>query len=65
VELADAGRIFVAEARLAIFNAERALNLARADCQAVDSLVIGYSLDASTFALFTDAVERREEVRRY
>lgn len=46
VELTDAGRIFVEEARLAIFHAERALNLARADCQARDSLVIGYSPDA-------------------
>jgi hypothetical protein len=33
VELTGAGRIFVDEARLAIFHAERALNLARADCR--------------------------------
>jgi DNA-binding transcriptional LysR family regulator len=46
VELTEAGRIFVDEARLAIFHAERALNLARADCRAGDSLVIGYSPDA-------------------
>lgn len=46
VELTDAGRIFVDEARLAIFHAERAFNLARADCRADDSLVIGYSPDA-------------------
>ncbi len=46
VELTDAGRTFVDEARLAIFHAERALNLARADCRADDSLVIGYSPDA-------------------
>jgi DNA-binding transcriptional LysR family regulator len=46
VELTEAGRIFVDEARLAIFHAERALNLARADCRADDSLVIGYSPDA-------------------
>jgi len=47
VELTDAGRIFVEEARLAIFHAERALNLARAaDRHSRDSLVIGYSPDA-------------------
>jgi len=47
VELTDAGRVFVDEARLAIFHAERALNLARAaDRYSGDSLVIGYSPDA-------------------
>ena len=46
VELTDAGRIFVEEARLAIFHAERALSFARAECQTGDSLVIGYSPDA-------------------
>lgn len=46
VELTDAGRIFVEEARLAIFHAERALNLALADSQSHDSLVVGYSPDA-------------------
>jgi DNA-binding transcriptional LysR family regulator len=47
VELTDAGRIFLDEARLAIFHAERALNLARAaDRHSRDSLVVGYSPDA-------------------
>lgn len=47
VELTDAGQIFVEEARLAIFHAERALNLARAaDRRSGNSLVIGYSPDA-------------------
>lgn len=33
VELTDAGRIFLEEAKIAVFHAERALNLARAaDC---------------------------------
>ncbi len=47
VELTDAGRIFLEEARLAVFHAERALNLARAaDCHSRDSLVVGYSPDS-------------------
>lgn len=47
VELTDAGRIFLEEARVAVFHAERALNLARAaDYHSRDSLVIGYSPDS-------------------
>lgn len=47
VELTEAGRIFLEEAKVAVFHAERALNLARAaDCRSRDTLVIGYSLDA-------------------
>ena len=47
VELTEAGRIFLEEARRAVFHAERALNLARAaDCDVGDSLVIGYAPDA-------------------
>jgi DNA-binding transcriptional LysR family regulator len=46
-ELTDAGRIFLEEAKVAVFHAERALNLARAaDSHSRDSLVIGYSPDA-------------------
>jgi len=47
VELTDAGRIFLEEARVAVFHAERALNLARAaGYHSRDSLVIGYSPDS-------------------
>jgi DNA-binding transcriptional LysR family regulator len=47
VELTDAGRVFVDEARSAIFHAQRALNLARAaDSHSRDALVVGYSPDA-------------------
>lgn len=44
VELTDAGRVFVQEARSAIFHAERAIHLARAAHQGSDSvLMMGHS----------------------
>jgi DNA-binding transcriptional LysR family regulator len=48
VELTDAGRTFVEEARVALRHAERAVHLARATYDGSDSvLTIGHSLDAN------------------
>jgi DNA-binding transcriptional LysR family regulator len=47
VELTDAGRVFVEEARSSLLHMERAVHLARAAHDGVDNvLTIGYSLDA-------------------
>lgn len=44
VELTDAGRVFVAEARSALMHTERAIHLARAACEGADKvLTIGHS----------------------
>ncbi len=47
VELTDAGRAFVEEARVALFHVERAIHVARAsNCGPDARLVVGYSPDA-------------------